>query len=176
MSTYQTIVIQTPLATKASLASVCNLAPGQIPAMENLLNYLNGVVSGQYPAQLTIDQGSVAASGTITQTVTGAANGQTLTVAGVTFTAKTSGAGANEWNRSNTVATSATNLAAAINASTGLTGVVTASASLGVVTVTAVIPGVESNGLVQANVDCANTTVVSFAGGSDGTQYVLNFL
>ncbi len=95
-------------------------------------------------------------------------------MAGVTFTARTSNATGNEWNRSNTVATSATNLAAAINASTATNIYVVASAAAGVVTITSIVPGAVANLIVVANVDCANTTVVTPAGGAEGTAYSLD--
>lgn len=161
--------------------------PGTSPKHETaqrLLNFLSSVVTGSElgpsgaapTVAISIEGQAVAASGTITQTSTGAANGQTLTVAGVTFTARTSGATGNEWNRSNTVATSATNLAAAINASSSLTGIATAAAAAGVVTVSAAQKGLMGNALVMANVDCSNTTVVSFANGAaDPTAKTLSF-
>lgn len=176
MSSLQRIVITSPL-TAVGFSSECNLAPGQLPALQNLTNYLESLAGGNQSASLAIKVGAVQASGTITQTSTGAANAQTCTICGVTFTAVTSGhaAGQASWNRSNTVATSATNLAQAINDYVAFQGMVSATAALGVVTVTAVVPGKIGNGLVMANVDLANTTFSSFASGTDGTAYTLNF-
>lgn len=173
MTIYTRLVIDSPL-TADGFKSQCDLSPGEIPALQDFENYVSGLISGNQMATLAFKVAAVKASGTITQTSTGAANDQTLTIAGITFTAKTSGASGNEWNRNNTVATSATNLAAAINASADLTGIVTATSALGVVTVTAVVPGLIGNGLVMANVDCSNTTVVSFASGTDGTAYTIS--
>jgi phage tail sheath gpL-like len=158
-----------------SFKSVCNLAPGSLDAANNFVNYLAGLIGGSLQgSSLAFQVGAVQATGSIVQSSTGAANNQTLTICGVTFTAKTSGASGNEWNRNNTVATSAANLAAAINASEDLTGIVTATADSGTVTLTAVVPGLIGNGLVAANVDCANTTVNSFADGEDGTAYTID--
>ena len=177
MSSFQTLVIESPL-TAVGFKSVCNLAPGKIPAVVNFENYLGAVVGGNQSAKLTWEVGAVKASGTITQATTGAANAQTLTILGVTFTALTSGhvAAAATWNRNNTVATSAANLAASINEYVLFSGVLVASAAAGVVTVTCVVPGLIGNSLVIANVDCANTTVVSLAGGLGGTQYSQDLL
>ncbi len=154
--------------------------------VQNILNFITSLStgtelgpSGSAPSvAVSIEGQAVAATATITQTSTGAANTQTLNILNVTFTAKTSGAaaGAAEWNRSNTVATSATNLAAAINGYAAFSGIVTASASAGVVTITAAQKGLMGNGLYTANIDCANTTVVSFASGAaDPTALTLSF-
>lgn len=173
MSSLQRLII-TSNGTANDFKSVCDLSPGQLPAAVNFLDYIGALTGGNQMAKLDFKVGAVQASGTITQTSTGAANNETCTICGVTFTAKTSGATGNEWNRNNTVSVSAANLATAINASADLTGIVTALASEGVVTLTAVVPGLIGNGLVMANVNLANTTIVSFADGSDGTAYSLD--
>jgi hypothetical protein len=174
MSSFQRLVINSD-GSALDFKTDSNLSMGGLDAMNNFSDYVAGVIGGSIQgANFDFNVGAVQASGTITQTSTGAANGQTLTICGVTFTARTSGATGNEWNRNNTVATSATNLAAAINASTDLDGIVTAEALEGVVTLTCVVPGLIGNGLVMANVDCANTTVASFDNGSDGTAYAID--
>jgi len=64
-------------------------------------------------------------------------------------------------------------MAAAFNASANLAGIVTASSLQGVVTITSVLPGLVGNGLVASDA-LANVATVSFAGGSNGTQYVID--
>lgn len=158
--------------TALDFKSECPLAMGGLDAANSFANYIAGLIGGNnIGASLAFKVGAVQAAGTITQASTGAANGQTGTICGVTFTARTSGATGNEWDRDNDVSISAANLAVAINASEDLAGIVTASASEGVVTLTAVVPGLIGNGLVMASVNWANTTVVSFADGTDGTAY-----
>ncbi len=170
MSSLQRLLI-TSNGTKAGFQSVCDLAPGRLPAANNFVNYLTGLIGGTLQgAYLGFAVGAIQAVGTITQTSTGAANDETLTVCGVTFTAKTSGATGNQWNRNNTVATSATNLAAAINASADTNIYVTATSALGVVTVTMIQPGVLGN-VPTITESCSNTSCVSFAGGTEGTVY-----
>lgn len=116
--------------------------------------------------------GAVNATGTLT--MTGAATAaQTLTVANVTFTAETSGATGNQYNLSSTPTTQATNVAAAINGSTGLSNIVTATSALGVVTITAFTAGVMGNGLEISAGTTSNMTAVGFSGGTDGTKTVL---
>lgn len=157
--------------------AMCDLSPLGVAAAQNLANFLQGVSAGLMPsASIAAQVGLVKASGTIVQTSTGAANAQTCTICGVTFTALTSGHVSAEatWNRNNTVATSASNLAAAINEYVPFQGMVSALASAGTVTVTVYVPGKIGNGLVMANVNLANTTITSFSGGLDGTAYSIS--
>jgi len=169
----QVLTIDT-LQTANSFKSECDLAPLGLPALNNLINYLCGVSGGNKPAKLTINVGAVKASGLITSTGI-AVNNQTMTCAGQTITAKTSGAVAadGEFDISATVATQAANIAAAINAVAVLQGVVSAVAVLGVVTVSAVVPGLIGNGLVMVDVDLANVTVSDITGGLNGTEYTI---
>lgn len=111
---------------------------------------------------------SVAASGTGTFTGDpGAA--ETMTIAGVTITARASGAVANEYNFvAGSVSLTAAALAAAVNASSSFTGILTASSALGVVTFTAVVPGAVGNFIPTVDVNTANFTFAQalLAGGS----------
>lgn len=174
MSSLQRIVI-TSQGTTADFKSLCNLAPGQLDAMNNFIDYLGGVAGGSIlGASLAFNVGAVKASGTVTFTSTGPTNGQTCTLFGVTFTAVTSGATGNQFNISSTPATVAANLVTAINAASSLSGIVTASSALGVVTISAVVPGKIGNGLVMANVNLSNTTFVTLSGGLDGTAYTID--
>lgn len=170
----QRIVIDTGSLTADGFKSVCDLAPGQLPALQNLANYLQSLPD-QQSASLSIKVGAVQASGSITSTGT-AANNETMKVANQTLTAKTSGAvpADGEFNVSAVVATQAANIAAAINAMPELVGIVTAEANLGVVTVTAVVPGLVGNGIELADVNLGNVTVTGMADGSDGTAYTLD--
>lgn len=111
---------------------------------------------------------SASTTGTFTGDPTAA---DTITVNGVVFTARASGAAANEFNIGGTPTLNATNLAAAINASvsTGIVGTVGASSSLGVVTFFAIVPG--SAGLnipITESLDQFTLAAVTFSTG--GTQ------
>lgn len=169
----QRLIINTPSLTANDFKSICPLDMGGLPAMNDFIAFLSGSVTGagQGPALYSFNIGAVQAAGTITVATGGSANNETMTICGVTFTAKTSGATGNQFNISATAATQAANMVTAINAATSLSGIVTASRVGAVVTLTAVAPGKIGNGLVMANVNLANVTVVSFTGGSDGTAY-----
>lgn len=171
----QTLVINSDLSA-AGFSSVCDLSPLQLPAANNFQNYISGLCGGNYMALLSFNVGVVAASGTITVASTGPTNTQTCLIAGYTLTAVTSGAtpANGEFNISATAATVATGIAAAINAVVGLKTLVSASAALGVVTVTSASLGTPGNGVKFANGNLSNTTFSGsgfLASGSDGTAY-----
>jgi phage tail sheath gpL-like len=141
--------------------------------LKRIMNELNGVAAGRLPGKIVVNVSSsdaVAATATITSTGT-ATNAETMSLCNVTLTAKTSGAVAadGEFDISGTVATQATNIAAAINGCTDLKGLVTASAALGVVTVTAQVPGVLGNAF-QMSESLSNVTVTQFTGGTGGSS------
>lgn len=169
----QRIVIDTGNLTADGFKSVCDLSPGQLPALQNLVNYLSSVPD-QQSASLSIKVGAVLATGLVEFASTGPTNGQTCTIAGVTVTAVTSGTpSANQFTRSNTPSVNAVNLAAAINASSSFAGIVTAVRSGDTVILSCAVPGKVGNGIVAANVNLSNSTITSFANGSDGTSYSL---
>ncbi len=111
-------------------------------------NYFEALAGGMKAASLDIqvDGGdSVAASGTLTLTSVVATN--TCVINGVTFTAIASGAVGNQFNVGVSNTATAVNLAAAISASVTalVSGVVTATSALGVVTVSATAKGTSGN-------------------------------
>jgi len=110
-------------------------------SLQQFINYITSALSGARLDTVTfaVRNNQVAASGTLTCASTVATN--TCKINGVTFTADTDfDVGADD-------AETATNLAAAINASTNalVDGHVTAEAADEVVTVTAVVPGFAGN-------------------------------
>lgn len=174
MASFTNLLINSTLSAD-QMRSVMPVAQKGQSALLNVGNFIRAIASGNQNAELTVDMGAVKATGTITIASTGPTNNQTMTLCGETLTAKTSGAvpADGEFNVSATPATVATNLAAAINAVVALQTVCTATAALGVVTVTAIAPGTMGNGLYAVNVDLSNTTVVSLTGGTNGTTTVL---
>ncbi len=170
----QRIIINAAALSAQDLKDTCNLAPLGNQAVINLSNWLRGLAGGTRAATVTALTGAVQATATITSTGS-AVNNETMSLLNVTLTGKTSGAVAasGEFNISGTVGTQATNIAAAINAVSTLTGKVTATALAGVVTVTSTCPGIVGNGL-QISESLTNVTVTQFAGGTDGTSYTLD--
>jgi hypothetical protein len=140
----------------------------------NISNFVKASAGGLSSASYQVNVDSAQAVGTITSTGT-ATNNETLTVCGVTLTAKTSGATGPQFNISATVATQAANIAAAINATATISTYCSATSSLGVVTITITCPGVLGN-LATITESCTNVSAVSFTGGTDGTSYSLDLL
>lgn len=137
--------------------------------------YTEGMSNGNfYYSTVVEDIGAVQAHATITSTGT-ASNNETMSLANTTLTAKTSGAvpSSGQFNISAVVATQATSIALAINSIAALSGIVTATSLAGVVTVTAVKPGIGGNGL-QMSEALTNVTVTQFSGGSNGTEVVVS--
>lgn len=118
--------------------------------------------------------GGVKASGTVTLT-SGLAAAESLTIAGHAFTFRASVPAADEAVVASTLALSAAALAHAINDSTtsGIAGVVTASASGAVVTVTAVAPGTGGNAITFTASGTHMTAITGsgFLSGGAGSGY-----
>lgn len=113
-----------------------------------------------------------AVSASTTGTFTGAPTAaQTMTVNGVTFTARASGAVANEFNIGGSVTATAANLAAAINASTtaGVINTVGATSALGVVTFYAIVPGSAGKNIPMTE-SLDNFTLADTTLSTGGTQ------
>lgn len=148
------------------LASLIELTKGADVAMPQILNYLQGLPS-VYGAIVLASTNAVQATATLTLTGLPSAD-ETFVVAGVTFTAKASGATGNQFNIGGTATLTAAAIAAAVNASSSLTNIVSATSALGVVTFTALLSGAMGNGLVLTE-SMANTTAATFASGAEGS-------
>jgi hypothetical protein len=154
--------------------------------VEKLTNILTSIATGTElgpvgaapSVAIAIEGQAVAASGTLTVATGGSGADETCSIAGVTFTAKASGATGNQFNVSATAATQATNMKNAINASTSLAGIVTASSAAGVVTITAAQKGKMGNGIGLSAGNLANVTAsgaLLTAGAADATALTLSF-
>ena len=120
-----------------------------------------------------VSSGGVQASGTITSTAIVAAD--TVTINGTVFTAVASGATNNQFNIGGSQTITATNLAAAINASTTpiVSNVVSASSVGPVVTVTSKEQGTVGNLGTLAISSHGTVSGANLTGGTDGTVFSL---
>lgn len=172
----QRLIINTELSVDG-FKSQCDLAPGQLPALNNFIDYLAALEGGNAlgnGALLSFAVGAVQASATFTVASTGPTNSQTATLLNTTLTAVTSGAdpALGQFNINATPANVAASMVLAINAVLG--SKVIATSALGVVTVKALVPGVMGNGLQISAGTLSNVTAGAFANGSDGTAYALD--
>lgn len=143
---------------------------------ENLDKLIGDMIDGSQLSYTKISTGSAQATGT--GTFTGAAvAAETMVIAGVTFTARAvPNEAANEYLVSATVSLEAASLARAINASVQASPLVYASSALGVVTITAVQPGLTGN-FIPTTETTTNFTFAqaTLASGSNGTEAVINY-
>lgn len=166
----QTVILIDQEETATDMARVL-LAPeiNRGSAALKLKDYMKALTSGMRRGQVVIGVDAVKASATLTLTSVIATDA--IAVNGLTFTAVASGATAVQFNVGADDAATAVNLAAAINAHTDLVGLVTATALLTVVTVTAARPGLLGNAITLTSADA--TIVASagrLAGGTNGAE------
>jgi phage tail sheath gpL-like len=172
MASFQRIVIECPESAD-QFKSICPLAVGGRDAASNLAKYIDAVPAGVYGANIKAKVGAVKAAATLTVSGAGSSNGETMVLCNVTLTAVTSGATGPQFNISATPATQAANMVTCINAQASLAGMVSASSALGVVTITAEVPGLIGNAL-QLSEGLTNVALSAFAGGTDGTAYEMD--
>lgn len=170
-SSLSTIVLTAGDMSAAALQSVINFA-NKKEGSTQLAAFIDSMAGGIHVGSLSCRVGATQATGALTVSSTGPLNNETAVVAGTTITGKTSGAvpANGEFNISTTPATAAANIALAINSVASLVGVVTATSNLGVVTITASVPGLLGNGLILTEA-LTNVTATAFSGGTNGTVY-----
>lgn len=134
-----TIDVQNQLLTNAMTSKM------QLDCLQQILQQISS--GGKNGAITTVIDDGNAVSAAGTATLTGVVAGDQLLLNGYVFQAVASGATGNQFNIGGTDALTATALATAINNSvtTGIQGVITASAATNVVTVTSVLAGVIGN-------------------------------
>lgn len=173
-------LIRLSIDVNETAASVNNILAlrggGDAPReIQNVAAFLSSIGGGIRPGKVRVGVGAVAASGTITFTGNPTA-ADTVTVNGVVFTARASGAVANEFNIGSGASANAAALAAAINASVsaGVLGTIYTSVSAGVITITSSAPGAAGNGITLAE-SMSNVAVsgANLANGSDVAEVVL---
>lgn len=130
-------------------------------------NYIKSCVTGAHPAVVQTKINAVKASGTLTGTSVVATDA--VAINGQTLTAVASGAIANQFNIGASDTETMANLAAAINASANLAGIVTATSLNTVVTVSAAVPGAIGNAITLTSADATIVaSVAKLAGGTNG--------
>lgn len=154
----------------ATLNGWFRLVPGKEPeSIQRISSYFAGIAGGPFSGRLIVTTGTTSATATTTFTGTGPVAAETMSLLNITITAVTVITDAtNQFLRSDTPSVDATNLAALINTSANWNTRLSATASLGVVTITATVPGAAGNGL-QISEAMTNTAVSQFTGGVDGT-------
>lgn len=156
----------------ATVSGWMRLVPGFSPeSLQRIGSYFHGIAGGPFAGRAVVSVGTAPATATVTFTSTGPVDDETMTLLNITITAQSVVTDPlTEFLRSDTPNVDAVNLAALINTSanwnTRLSAAVT---STGVVTITAIVPGVAGNGYQIAEA-MTNTAVGAFANGSDGTQ------
>lgn len=171
---FSRLVIEHPLTAEQLQSKLGLERQDKISSALELGKYMRSLAAGLQSADLDLHVGAVQATGLVSFSGL-PSNDEILTIANVVFTAKSSGATGNQFNIGGSATITAANLAAAINASANLSGIVTASSAAGVVTLTAVVPGKAGNGL-QLSEGLSNATVTAFASGADGTAYSFDLL
>lgn len=175
-----TIDTNLPVGTLQNVLSDSSSRPH--PEAQKVINFVRGLNSGARSGLMkagVVDSGaSDAVSASQTATFSGAATAaDTVTINGVVLTAVSNVTTPtnNQWQVGTSAATAATNLVAAINASTtdNLSGTVSASASGAVVTVSCLIPGVIGNVLTIAKSSTAITLGGALLAGGLGKLAVL---
>jgi acetylglutamate kinase len=135
-------------------------------AAVKLVDYVQKCVSGSRAGVVQTRINAVKAAGTITLSSHVATD--TVTVNGISFACVASGATGAQYNVGADDTATAVALAAALNANTTLDGMIIATASLGVVTVTSLIPGEIGNAMTIAISAHGTVSGARLAGGTNG--------
>lgn len=137
--------------------------------LRGLQNLLNGIAAGRQRATIAVQTGSAdplagTTGGTIT--LSSFADADTIRIGNVVLTGKSSPTTEDHFEIDGDDTADAAALAAAINAHSVLSQIISATSALGVVTVRSLIPGVISNQIYMAA--SAHATVVQLSGSTGG--------
>lgn len=139
----------------------------------NLKSIIDSLASGARNGSFDLMADGVRASGTITIDYSKIAANDTVTIAGVTFTCKASGATGNQFNKQTSATVTAANLVTAFNANTTLNKYLVASSADGVVTITCKQAGTIGNTITLAKTegvsDSITLSAATLASGTNGT-------
>lgn len=167
------LIIEVPETAQTVADNIRAISGGASESVQRVGGYIQGISAKSGNVKLSTGAVKAACAFTFTGAPTAA---ETLTINGVTFTIRASGATGNEFNIGGTVTATAANMAAAVNASVtaGISGVVTAASALGVCTVSAVTPGKAGNYLLAPTESMTNTAVAGWAGGAEDATITMS--
>lgn len=131
-----------------------------------IIDFMQKVCSGSHPATVLTRINSVKAAGTIT--LSAFADGDIITINGVAFTGKTAAPGANQFLLGADDTSAAAAAVVVLNANTTLDGMVVATSALGVITITALVPGELGNAVTLAISAHGSVSAARCAGGTNG--------
>lgn len=135
--------------------------------LRKIASLFDAFVTGAWNCNVKVTVTCVAATGTISPS--SQVNTDTITVGGVTLTGTTNTQDATHYKVGASDAACATNMATCINANTTTNKLVSASASSGVVTLTALVPGVIGNQITLAISAHGTVSGANLSGGSEGS-------
>lgn len=148
-------------------------AKGKAQGLQNLAKILKGLSAGTILGRAdvhTSTSATVAAAGTITLTYANIDAAETVTIGGVVFTARASGATGNEFNKETDATVTAANFVTAINANATLNKHLLATSAAGVITITARLKGSIGNLIVMSTSDATAFALVQLTGGTGGPE------
>lgn len=131
-----------------------------------LNDFFKRISSGMRPAIVQTKVNAVKSTGTVTLVSHLATH--TVTVNGIVFTCVASGAVGDQYNVGGTDTLTAVNVAAVINANATLDGMVVATSSVNVVTITSLLPGEIGNAVTLAISAGGSVSAARMSGGTNG--------
>lgn len=148
-----------------------DLNPDPKERLNALASYLHAAAGGLGALTIVNQVAPVKASGTVTLASVSAAD--TVTINGVVLTAVSGAPAADQFDISGTDTADAVSFCAAVAANATLAGLITAANVLGVVTLTAIVPGLPGNAITLASSNGTRLAVSAarLAGGTVGTSY-----
>jgi hypothetical protein len=167
------MIIETDLPVATLQNILTDSASRPKPYGQKVKNFFAGCLGGARSATVkfgAVTQSADAVAASVVGTFTGAPSvDDTITVNGVAFTAKASGATGNQFNIGGTVTITATNFVTAFNASASAaaSGLMVASSLSGVVTITCLQPGLIGNA-IQCSESCSNFAFAASATALSG--------
>lgn len=145
---------------------VADSVNNRFQAGQRIMGYFRKLMAGHKKGKVKVGVTAAKATGTITLSSHVATN--TVTVNGITFTAVASGATGAQYNIGADDTETASNLATSLNANTTLDGMIVATSALGVVTLTALLPGELGNAVTLAISANGSVSAARMAGGTNG--------